>query len=461
MGLEYDVLRGISLFLAGLVVTVVALRVILRWRYASAVARARRIARRLKEPPSSLSAVEDRSAATEELIEFSDPRAAAAVARELLSQGDQTIRAAAVEVLRETRALDRWCRDLRRGDFRAKLRAIEALGEVGDERALDELLEALGDDDPGVAGAAARAMFARDVDYAATRLADALSSPNRRLAETAAASLVQMGEEAVDYLVGQLTSLNTQARRLAAESLGSTGQERLKEVLAPLLSTDPDPGVRAAVASALARVDGDTAAAELRRLARFDPDWFVRARAYSLLAETDAEGAVQYLLDGLASFEPEFEAFSEGGHNVEAFTEGPRRVRRAIVAGLRILGFTEDEVAAAEHRAAASPLTGEQLEEASAAMTLLRSPDPVQRAEAARRLSELGVAVAEPLAQALCDPDAMVRAEVARSLARTGSVDSLGALARCLQDPDANVRLAATTALRAVVTREAARELTE
>jgi len=55
----------------------------------------------------------------------------------------------------------------------------------------------------------------------------------------------------------------------------------------------------------------------------------------------------------------------------------------------------------------------------------------------------------------------MVRAEIARSLGRIGSRDSLRALAECLRDPDPNVRLAASTALRAVVTREAAKELTE
>ncbi len=459
--LEYDAVRSIGLFLAGLMGAAVGLRLILRWRYATALARARRIAARLKEPPSSLSAVEDRSAATEELIEFGDARAAAAAARELLSEKDETIRSAAIEVLRQTRALDRWHRDLRRGSFRVKLRAIEALGQVGDERATEELLEALGDDDPDVASAAARAMCARDTDYACIRLASALSSPNRRLAETAAAALVHMGDEAADYLVGQLASLSPQARRLAAESLGNIGGEALKEALLPLLTTDPDPEVRAAVAAALARVNGETAAAELQRLARSDPDWFVRARAYSLLAEIDAEGAVQYLLDGLASCEAEPRLFSEEGHDVTSVTDGLARVRSAIVAGLRMLGYTEDEIAAAERGAATTTLSAEELEEASAAAALLRSPDSVQRAEGARRLSELGPAAAELLAAALHDPDPMVRAEAARSLARMGSPDSLGALAECLQDPDPNVRLAATTALRAVVTREAAKELTD
>lgn len=41
MGLDNDTLRGISLFLAGLTGTALSLRLILRWRYANALARAR------------------------------------------------------------------------------------------------------------------------------------------------------------------------------------------------------------------------------------------------------------------------------------------------------------------------------------------------------------------------------------------------------------------------------------
>jgi HEAT repeat protein len=65
------------------------------------------------------------------------------------------------------------------------------------------------------------------------------------------------------------------------------------------------------------------------------------------------------------------------------------------------------------------------------------------------------------LTTALGDPDPLVRAVVGRSLGRIGSGDSLAALAKCLQDPDASVRLAASTALRTVVTREATKELTD
>jgi HEAT repeat protein len=65
------------------------------------------------------------------------------------------------------------------------------------------------------------------------------------------------------------------------------------------------------------------------------------------------------------------------------------------------------------------------------------------------------------LARALRDPDPLVRGEAARSLGRIGVRECLEALARCLADPDATVRLAASTAMRAIVTRDAARELTD
>jgi HEAT repeat protein len=460
MTLGYDSYQMIGVFLAGLFGAAISLRLLLRWRFAIHLSRARSIVRRMKEAPSSLAAVEERSTAMDELVDFSDPRAAAYTVQELLDDPDAITRSAAIEVLRQTRALEMWRRDLRRGSFQIKLAAIEALGRVGDERAIDELLEVLGDDDPDVSRAAARAIAAWDVDYACERLSDALASPNRRLAETAAAALVQLEEEAVECLIAQLTNLSSQARRLAAESLGSIGGEALKQVLLPLLATEPVAEVRAALAAALARVDAASAAPEIQRLAHSDPDWFVRARAYALLAEMGAEGAVPYLLEGLALYEPDLPAFSENGHDVEAFTVGTRRVRRAIIAGLRLLGFSEDEVHSADHNGAPA-LTPQQLEEAAEAVGMLRHRDPAFRMEAARMLAEIGTPAAAALASSLADPDPLVRSETAQALGRIGSRDSLQPLAECLKDPDAGVRLAATTALRAVVTREAARELTE
>ncbi len=463
MGVELGVVKMLAVFLLCLAAAALALRLALRWRYAVVLGRARRIADRLRRPATTLAAVEEQSSAVEELTGFGDVCAAAAAARELLKENDTTVRSAAIEVLRETRALDMWSRDLQRGGYPAKLRAIQALGDVGDERALEQLLEALGQDDPDVARAASYAIVARDPDYAADRLAEALSSPDRRLAETAGATLVRMGEEAVEALVGQLTNPSTQARRLAVESLGSIGEPSVKKVLLPLLETDPEPEVRSAVAEVMARVDAEATAQDLQRLANSDPDWFVRARAFSLLAEANTPGAGEFLTEALLQLEPDLTELSEEGDVVECVIDGPRRVRTAIIAGLQLLGMTDEEIAAIERRTAALAADGgtRDPDDVSDALAGLRDRDPARRAEAAQRLGEVGLPAAPALALALRDPDPLVRAEAARALGRTGAPDSLRAIAECLRDPDPSVRLAASTALRAIVTREAAKEFTE
>jgi len=148
--------------------------------------------------------------------------------------------------------------------------------------------------------------------------------------------------------------------------------------------------------------------------------------------------------------------------------EGSQRIRSAIIAGLRMLGLTDEEITAAEREAAGAQFDsdvvpeGEQTAEAvSENIRALSDRDAVRRAEAARGLAEAGRSAVAVLARALRDPDPLVRGEAARSLGRLGVRDCLEALAKCLADPDANVRLAASTAMRAIVTRDAARELTD
>jgi HEAT repeat protein len=219
------------------------------------------------------------------------------------------------------------------------------------------------------------------------------------------------------------------------------------------------PEVRAAVAEAIARIDAEEAGQQLRHLARGDSDWFVRARAYALLAESNAPGAKEFLLQSLSEIEPDLEQFSDAGDEVESIAEGPQRIRSAIIVGLRLLGLSEEEIAANVRRVRDAQLSGDETEVTSELLAMLRDRDPVRRAEAARQLGEAGELHAESLKEALRDPEPFVRAEAARALGMIESRNSLEALAACLQDPDGNVRLAATAAIRAVVTRDAAREV--
>ncbi|MGD0113704.1 MAG: HEAT repeat domain-containing protein [Armatimonadota bacterium] len=466
MTVEIGPIATIALALCTIAGFVLLFRFFSWWGRATAIARARRIANRLQSPTDSLSVVEDQSAAIDELVQFGNTEAAIAAARELLDSTDGAQRLAAIEILRRTRAFDRWARDLRRGNYRVKVRAIEALGQVGDERAIEELIEVLGDDDPHVAQAASEAVLARDMDLAVDRLAEALSSPNRRVAETAAATLVRVGDDSLEALVGQLGCLDAQARRLSVECLGAVGTPNLVPLLLPLLESDPDSGVRAAVAEAIARTGSKRAFAELRRLAQNDPDWFVRGRVYALLAEMNAPGAAEFLAAGLAGLEPEADRGSDRNDAVEAITEGTRRVRAAIIVGLRLLGLSDDEVAATIRSSEGADLdaAGFSSDDRAASgwsetVAALTQHDPARRADAARQLAEAGMPVLADLRRALRDPDPLVRAEAARSLGRIGASECLNSLADCLLDPDMTVRIASSNAMRAIVTRDAAKEL--
>lgn len=466
MGFDSGPIASGAMFVGGLAASVLLLRCFTWWGRAAALSRARRIAARLRRPAVTLAEVEDQSAAIQDLVQFYDGQAAVSAARELLEEMEVAPRSAAIEILRRTRAFDQWVRDLRRGGYRAKLRAIDALGQVGDERAVEELIEALGDDDPDVARAAMQAVVRRDPDYASNRLADALSSPNRRVAETAAAALVHMGEAGVESLVSQLAALNPQARRLAVESLGAIGSPALPDLLLPLLESDPEAEVRVSVAEALARHGGELVCSELRRLAQHDPDWFVRARTFTLLAETNAPGATEFLLDALAALEPDIVGSGDEENAVEVISDGTRRMRAAIIVGLRVLGLTDEEIASAQRpeeledlEMALFPEGEESMAGWSETLGALSDQDAARRAEAARQLAEAGLPAVDGLRRALRDPDPLVRAEAARSLGRIGARDGLHALAGCLLDPDPGVRLASAAAMRAIVTRDAAREL--
>jgi len=435
----------------------------LRGRHATALGRARALAERMRRPGQTFAEMEGQSAALEELSQFSDSEAAITAARELLGEMDAAVRSSALEVLRRMRALDKWTREVRRGPFKVRIRAIEALGDVGDERAVEELLGALGDDDPDVVHAASLAVLARDPDYASDRLADSLASPDRRLAETAAAVLVSMGPEAMEPLMSQLSSLSVQARRLAVESLGAIGNDSVTAALLPLLETDPHADVRVAALESAVHLGGEAVFTALRRTTQTDPDWFVRARAYALLAESAAPEAVEFLLEALAAQESHITGGAEDRDDLEVVLEGEARVRSAIISGLRALGVSEEEILAARRATLPGPeelpLGGDAREvtDWSVLAAGLRSPNPVERAVAAKELAEAGAQALPHLHHALTDPDPLVRAEAVRAIGRIGRIECLQPLSACLQDPDQSVRLAAAAAVRAIVTRDAAR----
>ena len=424
----------------------------------------RALADRLRRPAATFAEVEAQSAALDELCQFPDTEAAVQAARELLPEFDANVRVAALEVLRKTPCLRSGRRrDLRQGRPVARLRAIEALGEVGDERAIEALIDMLGHGDAGVVRALGSALFMRDRDHATDRLADALSSPDRCIAERAAGLLVGLGGEAIEPLMSQLVELRPEARQLAIESLEAIGDDRVVPALLPLLEMDPAPEVRAAALDAVAALDRVDSASLLRELALSDPDASVRARAVAALAAVNAPGTVAFLLAQLAQRGLPRLNVDEDREMPSSTAEGEAQVTQALILALKALGVSEDEIARVRREAdlAAAELRDEAIGQSmfGSPVVSLTARDPVTRAEAVREVSVLGTPAAAHLHSVLNDPDPMVRADAARALGRIGAIASLQWLSARLQDPVAEVRLAAVAAVRAIVTRDAAREL--
>jgi HEAT repeat protein len=122
----------------------------------------------------------------------------------------------------------------------------------------------------------------------------------------AAEALVQVGFEAVEPLCEALFSIQSYVRWTAAEALGQIGDTRAVAPLCELLA-DRDSDVRRVAIEALERI-GDPAAVEPLCHAVQDSDWKVRMRAVRALEQSGDLRAVKPLCEALSSADEEMAA---------------------------------------------------------------------------------------------------------------------------------------------------------
>jgi len=152
--------------------------------------------------------------------------------------------------------------------------AVEALGRIGDPRAVGPLIVALKDEDESVRKAAAEALGHIRDSRAIEPLIAALKDSNMRKA--AVEALVNIGAPAVEPLIAALKERGL--RWSAAEALGKIGDARAVE---PLSETLRDWGLRWAAAEALAKIG--VPAVEPLTAALKDEDHYVRWAAAEAL----------------------------------------------------------------------------------------------------------------------------------------------------------------------------------
>ncbi len=336
-----------------------------------------------------------------------------------------------VETLKTRRDVKGLIKTLGNTDKQVRHTAAEALGQIGDARAVDPLIAALKDNDWQVRHTAAGALGQIEDARAVEPLIAALEDVVRDVRRDAAQALGQLGEAAaVDPLIATLKDKDEEVRPAAAEALDKLGwqpdqgqagaqywilrQEWDKcaaigaPAVEPLIAALKDRvgEVRRDAAKALGQL-GDTRAVEPLVAALKDSSWEVRHAAARALGQLGDARAVEPLLAALKDSSWEV---------------------RCVAAG--VLGQIGDA-------RAVEPL-----------IAALKDSAGTVRHAAAETLGQIGDARAvEPLLAALKDSSWGVRRVAAKALGQLGDTRAVDPLIATLKDKDEEVRLAAAEAL--------------
>lgn len=291
-----------------------------------------------------------------------------------------------------------------------RLHSAEALGEIGDDRAAEVLLEHINDDHRQVRLAATYAVGKVGDPGAIAELITKLDDDDREMREAAAVSLGQLdAHQALPQLVLALEDPIEAVREQAAAALGRIDpddRDILTDIVARSRATDQ--GTRSAAVLALGLIgDPRTAEAVAARLdPRAEPSIRVRRRAAAALASISSSASIDALID--------------------AFGDQDWRVNYAAQEALAAIG-----------EPAVQPL-----------INLLDSADPLQALYARKALSAMDPPPVDALIEAGRSSGAQVRLAAVLALSKLSAENAaLDALQAMTDDRDRRVREAAQRAV--------------
>jgi HEAT repeat protein len=345
-------------------------------------------------------------------------------------------------------------------DHVIRRRAADALGSIGDVRAVQPLSAALKDADSYVPERAACALGKIGDIRAVHPLIAALADPHPQTQSAAAAALAKMGAPAVEPLIGALASEDREVRCWVADALGKMADTRAVEALVAVLR-DPDSEVRRRAAGALAKMA--------------DP----RAVGPLVAALSDASGGVRLAAaDALSSLGWKPDRGEAGGAYWVARQNWGRCARigaRAVMPLIGALSGTDSadymvriwatealgkigDARAVEPLIAALPdgtagLSGYvadalgEIGDARAVDPLISQLGAFSAHHAAEALCRIGPPAVAPLIGALRGEESAVRRLAAESLGKIGDARAVEPLIAALRDADGRVRWGATEAL--------------
>jgi len=211
---------------------------------------------------------------------------------------DDTMRGAAeaVGLLGDEAAIPQLVRLLRAREGRLAMSAANALAAIG-RPAVNALVEALPSQraELELRKAIVHALISIG-EPAIDPLIAALDHHSAAVRGTAEEALTSIGPAAMEALIAALRSEDWDLRRRIAQILGHIGHESLAEPIVALLQ-DPDSGVRARSAEILGRLRQELAVEPLIRVAQTDQDEYVRRAAIKALAELRSGRAIGPLVE--------------------------------------------------------------------------------------------------------------------------------------------------------------------
>ena len=174
--------------------------------------------------------------------------------------------------------------------------AAEALGQIGDSRAVPYLIESMEEDpDEEVRLKSAWAMGEIGDPESVDALIVALEDPEWSVRKTAANALGMIGDHrAVPYLIKALDDYDWQVRKYAAVSLGKMRDERAIPILLKAMD-DEDADVRWKAMLALGKL-GEIAVNPLIKTLQ-NKNWRVRAKSAEVIGKIGGEDALNALIN--------------------------------------------------------------------------------------------------------------------------------------------------------------------
>ncbi len=300
-------------------------------------------------------------------------------------------------------------RVLNSGPYNLQVAALNALGQIQDERILNLLIPALKSPDHAVCVAAIEALTNFGGPKAADAVASSLQNPDHRVRVAAAEAVARLEtKNAAQALTELLKDSMWDVRRAAASALGRLKDPQAVEGLITALS-DSDPDVREAAIASIGRLRDRQAVGALilalvdresgvRRAATYtlpmvDPRWMESDAARRVLPEIRAaansdDSSVRYAATTVLKQLGAAAAKSEAGiETANVLTSAGQKQRRVFSILVELLADADRDV-----RLAAAESLGRIADKraASALMTALSDSDPAVKRAASRSLEALG-----------------------------------------------------------------------